>query len=51
MNEENLIQLLELADDPNIRATLVQSYIASYGPIKNEYGQKIRDLLKLNKGD
>lgn len=32
----------------NIRAILAESYIQSYGPIPNEYGELIRELLAGN---
>lgn len=41
-----LIELLSRIKDKNMKAIILQSYIAKYGPVPNEYGDIIKDLLR-----
>lgn len=43
---EMLIDLLEQAKDKNAKAIILQSYISAFGPLPNEYGDVIRELLR-----
>ena len=43
---EMLIDLLEQAKDKNAKAIILQSYISAFGPVPNEYGDVIRELLR-----
>lgn len=43
---EMLIKLLKATDNKNTKAMLLQSYIAVYGAVPNEYGNVIKELLK-----
>lgn len=40
-----LMALLEMYTDKNIRTQLIQSFVQHFGPIPDEYGAKIRELL------
>lgn len=40
-----LIFLEQLRADKNAQAICLQQYISSYGPIPDEYGDKVRELL------
>lgn len=39
------MELFEACKDKNQRATLLQAYVQRFGPIPDEYGDKIRELL------
>lgn len=41
-----LIEIIKIADK-KLRPSIVQLYIAEYGPIPNEYEKEIRELLEL----
>lgn len=41
-----LIELLSRTKDKNMKAIFLQSYIAKYGPVPDEYGDIIKDLLR-----
>ena len=41
-----LIKILKTTKDKNMKAMILQSYIAKYGPVPNEYGDIIKDLLR-----
>ena len=43
---EALIELLKQTSDKNTKAILLQSYIQQSGPIPDEYGDVVRELLK-----
>jgi hypothetical protein len=46
-NEMFLLRLLQMPVlDGNQAALLLQSYIAEYGPLSEEAGTKVRELLK-----
>ena len=48
MENKNLLVLMALLKtytDKNIRAQIIQDYVQHYGPIPDEYGDKIRELL------
>lgn len=40
-----LIAWLRLPIDKNTKADMLQNYIATYGPISDEYGEQIKNLL------
>ena len=42
---EMLIDLLEKVKDKNAKAIILQNYIAEFGPVPDEYGDVIRELL------
>lgn len=42
-----LMALLKMCTDKNMRAVILESYVQQYGPIPDEYGDKIRELLDL----
>jgi hypothetical protein len=42
----SLIKLLARYDDPNARASIVQSAIAELGPVPNEYAEAVRAALQ-----
>lgn len=49
MNEHRiaeLINLLKVYPDKNIKGVLVQKYISAYGVIPVEYGDEVRSLLR-----
>lgn len=41
-----LITLLQLPIHRSTKANLLQSYIATYGAIPDEYGEQIKNLLR-----
>ena len=41
-----LLEVLDSNTNINQKAFIVQAYIRTYGPIPNEYGDLVRDLLK-----
>lgn len=41
-----LIKILKATKDKNMKAMILQVYIAKYGPVPNEYGDIIKDLLR-----
>jgi hypothetical protein len=45
-DEKFLIFLLAKAQDRNTKAVLLQGYIAQFGPLSDEAGNKVRELLK-----
>ena len=48
MENKNLLVLMALLKtytDKNIRVQIIQGYVQHYGPIPDEYGDKIRELL------
>ena len=42
---EMLVIALKLTKDENEKAILLQSYIAEFGPIPDEYGEIVRDAI------
>lgn len=48
-SEEVLILILQQAADPNSKAMILQNYIAECGPLSEEAGTKVRELLKGSK--
>ena len=40
-----LLALLQLPIDKNVKANLLQNWVATYGAIPDEYGEQIRNLL------
>lgn len=40
-----LIDLLKATKDKDTKAMILQSYITEYGPVPNEYGDIIKDIL------
>lgn len=48
--EQFLLKLLQLTPDANTFAMVLQSYIAEMGPVSEEAGAKIRELLKQRHG-
>ena len=45
-SEEVLILILQQAADLNSKAMILQSYISECGPLSEEAGAKVRELLK-----
>lgn len=43
--EEYLINLLENLTDVNDKAEILQKYIQEYGPLSNEAGSKVKEIL------
>lgn len=43
--EEYLIQILENLTDINAKAVVLESYIQEYGPVGDEAGSKIKEIL------
>ena len=41
-----LIQILKMTEDKNIRACILQSYIAEMGAIPNKRGDEIKALMR-----
>lgn len=48
-NINALIELLRETKDKNKKAMILQTYIAEYGPVPNEYGDIIRDIIDEHK--
>jgi hypothetical protein len=48
--EQFLLKILQLTPDANRFAVVLQSYIAEMGPVSEETGAKIRELLKQRQG-
>ena len=44
-DEKILLEMMELMPDSNAKAVLLQSYIAEKGPLSEEAGAKVRELL------
>ena len=44
-NEKYLITILKACPDANTKAVILQSYIAEFGPVSDEAGEYIRDIL------
>lgn len=42
---EMLIDVLKTVEDKNTKAVILQSFIAEFGPVPDEYGDVIRELL------
>ena len=42
---EMLINVLKTVEDKNTKAVILQSYIAEFGAVPDEYGDLIRELL------
>lgn len=40
-----LVFLRRFKSDKDVQARFLQQYISNYGPIPDEYGDKVRDLL------
>jgi len=45
-SEKTLILILEQAPDANSKAIMLQNYISEFGPLSEEAGAKVRELLK-----
>ena len=43
---EMLIDVLKTVEDKNTKAVILQSYIAEFGPVPDEYGDVIREILR-----
>ena len=41
-----LIEALKATEDKNAQAVLLETYIAQYGPVPDEYGDIIKELLR-----
>lgn len=48
-DEKELIKFVELVDNKEIIAVVLESYIQKNGPVSNEAGDDIKRLLKLKK--
>lgn len=44
--EKLLILLLQRMPDANAKAVMLQNFIAEFGPLSEEVGTKVRELLK-----
>jgi len=44
--EKLLLLMLEHTPDRNTQAVILQSFIAEYGPLSEDVGDKVRNLLK-----
>ena len=44
-NEKTLIKILSESKTKEERALLLQSYIQTYGPLSNEAGRKVKELM------
>jgi hypothetical protein len=45
-DEKILLSVLEHCSNQNQRAVVIQSFIADMGPLSEEAGEKVRELLK-----
>ena len=45
-NEQLLVEMLKFIPESNQRAILLQNFIAEFGPLSEETGAKVRELLK-----
>lgn len=47
MNEQidTLVETLRRTKDKNVKAVLVEVFIATYGPIPNERGEEVRQAI------
>jgi hypothetical protein len=45
-NEKVLLLVLKYIADSNTRAVVLQSFIAEHGPLSEEAGAKVREVLK-----
>lgn len=44
-NEKKLIEILSKNKTKEEKALLLQSYIQTYGPLSNEAGKKVKELM------
>ena len=44
---EQMLTLVRLAPDKNLKAVFVQNYIHKYGPIPDEYADEVKKALEV----